>query len=198
MTTNAATDALKLIPSKLDRLLQRLIREAASGHGLPAVCLALSLVGTLSAAYPVTAVVVPAALLAPRRWLPLAAASALGSALGAALLVAAFHHLGWNQVYSHFPELATNESWLRTMAWVAGYGHLALFLIAASPLPQTPALLFFGMAQHDLPTIFVAMLAGKLIKYGIFAWFASRFPERFANSGWFGLSDAAERSRDAR
>lgn len=167
--------------SRIEGLLQRLIRHAAEGHSLLLVCMALSFGGTLSATYPATAVVVPAALLAPHRWRRIAIMSALGSALAAALLVIAFHNLGWEYVYERFPQLATNATWHRVMGWTADYGAAALFLIAASPLPQTPALIFFGIARHDILSVFVAMLAGKLIKYGVFAWLATRFPERFSN-----------------
>jgi membrane protein YqaA with SNARE-associated domain len=184
---------------RLEGLLQRLIRDAAEGHAFLLVCVALSLGGTVSAAYPVTAVVVPAALLVPARWRQIAAVAALGSALGATLLVIVFHHLGWAQLYERFPELATHATWRRVIEWVSDYGAIALFLIAVSPLPQTPALIFFGIARHDYPGIFVAMLAGKSLKYGLFAWMATRFPERF-NSGIAGLlrfrrqSDAIRRA----
>lgn len=67
------------------------------------------------------------------------------------------------------------------MLWAAQYGVLALFVVAISPLPQTPILIFFGVAHHDYVSIFAAMLAGKLVKYGLLAWVASRFPERFGN-----------------
>lgn len=67
------------------------------------------------------------------------------------------------------------------MAWASHYGTAALFLIAVSPLPQTPALIFFGIARHDVVAVFLAMLAGKLIKYALFAWAAAHFPERFGN-----------------
>jgi membrane protein YqaA with SNARE-associated domain len=166
---------------RLEGLLQRLIRDSAESHGFLFVCLALALAGTISAAYPVTAVVVPAALLVPRRWRQIASLSALGSALGATLLVIVFHHLGWAQLYERFPELATHPTWNRIMAWVSSYGTIGLFLIALSPLPQTPALIFFGIARQDYLGVFIAMLLGKLVKYAVFAWTATRFPERFSN-----------------
>lgn len=166
---------------KLDALLQRLIRHAAEGRGLLLTCGGLALFGTLTAAYPVTAVVVPATLLAPRRWWALAAATALGSAIGATLLVAVFHHLGWPFVYERFPDMAHHPNWLRVMDWAAAYGPLALFFVAATPLPQTPALIFFGVSQAHYPAIFAVMLTGKLLKYGAFAWVAGRFPERFSD-----------------
>lgn len=142
--------------------------------------------GTLTAAYPVTAVVVPAVLLVPKRRVSIAMTTALGSAIGATLLVVVFHHLGWAQAYQRFPELVTHKTWREVVAWVSNYGPGALFLIAVSPLPQTPALIFFAIARQDYFVVFVAMLCGKVIKYGLFAWAASRFPERF-NSGIAGF-----------
>jgi membrane protein YqaA with SNARE-associated domain len=171
---------------RLEGLLQRLIREAAGRHAFLLVCMSLSLCGTVSAAYPVTAVVVPAALLVPYRWRQITAATALGSALGATLLVIVFHHLGWSQLYERFPELATHAAWRQVIAWAADYGAIALFMIAVLPLPQTPALIFFGIARHDYLSIFIAMLAGKSLKYALFARMAARFPERFG-SGIGGL-----------
>lgn len=166
---------------KFEGLLQRLLRNAEEGHTLSLVAMGLALAGTVTAAYPVTAVIVPAALLAPRRWRRLTLLTALGSALGATLLVEFFHHLGWNQIYARFPELASRREWAEVMDWVVAYGALALFLISASPLPQTPALIVFAIGRHDYFAVFVAMFCGKLIKYGLFAWAASRFPERFSN-----------------
>ena len=162
-------------------LLHRMIRKAAEGHSLLVACLALSFAGTISAAFPVTAVIVAAALLAPRRWRALSALSSLGSAVGATLLVAFFHHLGWAPIQAHFPSLASDPSWARVIDWVARLGPFALFAIAASPLPQTPALIFFALVRHDYLGVFIAMVSGKLLKYGFFAWAAARFPERFGD-----------------
>jgi membrane protein YqaA with SNARE-associated domain len=166
---------------RLEGLLQRLIRESAESRLLLMVCMALALAGTISATYPVTAVVIPAALLVPTRWTQITGAAALGSALGATALVVLFHHLGWAQVYVRFPELATNASWSNAMAWVSDFGTPGLFAVAISPLPQTPALIFFGIVRHDYVSVFAAMLAGKFLKYGLLAWAASRFPERFSS-----------------
>lgn len=70
--------------------------------------MALASGGTITAAYPVTAVVVPATLLAPGRWRQITMVTALGSALGGTALVIALHHLGWAQIYDRFPERFVN------------------------------------------------------------------------------------------
>jgi membrane protein YqaA with SNARE-associated domain len=172
-------------------LLQTTPSKSMAGHSFSFlwVCLLLSLVGTFSAAYPVTAVVVPAALLAPTRWRQISVVAALGSALGATLLVIVCHHLGWSLVYQRFPEFAENAHWGQIMAWMSRYGLLTLFAIALSPLPQTPALAFAGIVRQDYADVFTVMLVGKLFKYGLYAWLVSRFPERFSNGigGFFHL-----------
>lgn len=166
---------------RLEGLLQRFIRYSAEGKWFLSVCMALAFSGTVGATYPITAVVVPAVLLVPRRWLQITLVTALGSALGATVLVISFHHLGWAQLYERFPELITHAAWGRIMAWVSSYGTVALFLVAVSPLPQTPALIFFGITRQDTFSVLIVMLVGKSLKYGLFAWLAARFPERFSN-----------------
>jgi membrane protein YqaA with SNARE-associated domain len=164
----------------MNRRLDRLLAKSAADARFFWICMVAALAGTMTAAYPVTAVVVPAVLLAPQRWRRIAAVTAVGSALGATLLVFALHNLGWNWVYERFPQLARDPTWIDVMDWAARYDALALFLIAASPLPQTPALIFFSIAGHDHLVVFVAMFCGKLLKYGLFAWLASRVSARDA------------------
>lgn len=159
-----------------DGLLQRLIRYAAKGNLLSLVCLGLAIVGTVSTIYPITAVVVPAVLIQPKlRW-RIVAVTAFGSAIGAMLLMVTFHHMGWAQLYDRFPELTTHPTWKRIMTWTSSYGALGLFLVAALPLPQTPALIFFAIVRHDYLSVFVTIFGGKALKYGLFAWGAERFP----------------------
>ncbi|MFO1320708.1 MAG: hypothetical protein U1F52_13920 [Burkholderiales bacterium] len=164
---------------RLEGWLARRLRRAAEGNGFLGVCAVLALGGTISGTYPVTAVVVPAALLAARRWRGIAMAAAFGSAVGATVLVVAFHFLGWKLLHGAFPEMAAHVRWREVVDWVAQYGAAGLFVLALSPLPQTPALVFFGIARHDYAVVFLAMFAGKLLKYGGFGWAASRFPEWF-------------------
>lgn len=166
---------------RLKGFLQRLLRRAAEGRSFLLTCAALAFTGTCTAGYPVTAIVVPATLLAPQRWKAIALAATLGSALAATALVIVIHHAGWSTLYAHYPQLAGHPDWLRVMSWAAQYGTLALFLVALSPLPQTPALIFFGIARPDYLGVLLAVFAGKLIKYSTFAWITRRAPALFQN-----------------
>ena len=129
------------------------------------VCAFFATLGTLTAAYPVTAVVVPAALIAPKRWSAITLVCALGSSLGAMGLVATIHLAGWETLSAHYPALVSHEDWIKITQWAADYGPLALFIVAATPLPQTPALIFFGMAQPDFLAIFLAIFLGKILNF---------------------------------
>ena len=91
-----------------------------------------------------------------------------------------FHHLGWNQLLSWYPDLAASNSWRDATRWVSAYGAWALLLIAVSPLPQTPALAFAAIARLPIAEVFLALLVGKVLKYSVYGWLVARFPERYA------------------
>jgi membrane protein YqaA with SNARE-associated domain len=63
---------------------------------------------------------------------------------------------------------------------VTRYGAWALLAIAASPLPQTPAVAFAAISRLPPLEVLLALLVGKLFKYGIYAWLIARFPGYFA------------------
>jgi hypothetical protein len=154
--------------------MHRLLRRVADTAWLTPFVSLLALLLTVSMTVPVTTMLLPTVLLAPRRWRAVVCAGAIGSALGATLLAIAFHHLGWAQMYAAFPALEQSARWVEIMNWTRLYGVFALFAVAALPLPQTPALVFCAIT--DLPTVevFAAILAGKLIKYGVLGVLTSR------------------------
>lgn len=166
---------------RLEQIAQRSLRRAAEArHGFLLSCGLLAFLGTITVAYPVSGVVIPAALIQPRRWIAITIACAIGSAIGATALVEMVHLLGHATILGWLPRLAESPDWQAVMQWVTDYGLIGLFLLAASPFPQTPALIFFGLAEHQTLTVLIAMLFGKLLKYGLLAWLSSHFPDRFS------------------
>lgn len=164
-----------LIESHLLRRLQRVAKHRC----MPALAGLFAFGLTVSMTVPVTSALIPAVLLAPQRWRSIALQSALGSACGATLLLLLFHHLGWTQLHAQFPVMLDSAGWQRAVSWTGDYGVLALFAIAALPLPQTPALLFCAIAQLPAAQVFAAVLCGKLIKYAVIASLAAAFPAKF-------------------
>lgn len=162
----------------LEIKLQEWLERANRGHHLVGLAAILSFFGTLTAAYPVTAIIVTAVLLSPRRWLILSVACATGSALSGAVVVGVSHLLGYNQIQSWFPEIISVETWNEASRWIGEFGIWAIFGVGASPLPQMPLLIFYGIVDDRIVEAFFALLGGKMLKYGLMAWVTQHFPER--------------------
>ena len=162
----------------LEARLQVWLERANRGHHLLGLAALLSFGGTLTAAYPATAVIVTAVLLAPRRWLLLSLGSATGSALAGAVVVGVAHMLGYNEIHTLFPNLISEQTWHEASRWIGDYGVWAIFGVGASPLPQMPLLIFFGIVDDRILEAFLALLGGKVLKYGLVAWVTQHFPER--------------------
>ena len=162
----------------LEAKLQVWMERANRGNHLLGLSALLSFGGTISAAYPVTAVIVTAVMMAPRRWLTLSAACSLGSALAGAVVMGVSHMLGYNEIHHLFPNLISAETWAEASHGIGDYGVWAIFGVGASPLPQMPLLIFFGIVDDRIFEAFVALFAGKLIKYTIVAWVTQHFPEK--------------------
>ena len=134
---------------------------------------------TLTFSFPFAAIVVPATLLAPKRWLSLGLVCGLGSGCGAAVLVEVFHHLGWQAIAQMYPEMVQMEALQVAKDWLGQYGLLALMVIAASPMPQTPVLLVYSLVNPFAPGVVLAVGAGKAMKYTALTYLTARYPGRF-------------------
>jgi len=177
------TSPTVLVPNtyySFERLSQRLLLQAEFGFRLNALCGMLALICSLCA-FPVIPIIVSACLISPRKWRSISLSIALGCALGATILVTLFHFFGWALIYRYFPEFLSHPVWQNMVNWVSNYGTFGLLAIASSPLPEMPALIVLGVSRPDTALIFLAVLTGKLIKYGMMAWLTSRFPGQVAD-----------------
>lgn len=165
---------------RLEAKLQVWLERANRGHHLLGVCALVSFGGTLTAAYPVTAVVLTAVLMAPRRWLWVSLACATGSGLSGGLIMLIAHLLGYHEVHALLPEITTGDTWAQASTWINQYGLWTIFAVGASPLPQMPLLIFYGVVDERIIEAALALWAGKVLKYGVVAWIAQHFPERLS------------------
>jgi membrane protein YqaA with SNARE-associated domain len=134
---------------------------------------------TMSMLMPFVPILIGAVLARRDRWIAIVLLSSIGSAAGGLVLYLTFHHLGWSQILESYPDLLQSQAWTDATRWVTTHGTWALFIIAASPVPQTPALIFAAVSSLPIPKVFLALLLGKLIKYGLVAWTAAKFPSWF-------------------
>jgi membrane protein YqaA with SNARE-associated domain len=126
-------------------------------------------------------VLIPAILLAPRRWLSIGVLCGIASGCAAAVLVEIFQYLGSAFVLARYPELLQLDGWQGASDWLQNYGLIAMLIIAASPMPQTPALFFCALAGVSTPGILIAVGIGKTAKYLFLSWVTARYPGRFVH-----------------
>lgn len=167
----------------LESGLLRTLLKRADSRAFPAVVGAVALAATLSMSVPFAPLLVAAALMVPRRWAATAVCASLGAALGASLLYMMFHHLGWARLFAAYPDVVRSSAWRDATGWLSAYGVPALLVIAATPLPLTPALMFAGISRLPIAEVVLALWIGKIIKYLLYAWLTSRFPERMMQRG---------------
>jgi membrane protein YqaA with SNARE-associated domain len=167
----------------LESGLMRTLLRRADSPAFPAVVGAVAVAATVSMSVPFSTLLVAAVLMARRRWIAIAVWASLGAALGAALLYLVFHHLGWARLFDAYPDVVRSTAWSDATRWLSTYGVLALLVIAATPLPLTPALMFAGISRLPIVEVVLVLWIGKLAKYLVYAWLASRFPERALRRG---------------
>ena len=158
----------------------RKILDASAGHRYYVLVVTLiAFVSTATFAFPFTLVLIPAVLLAPHRWLVLGLLTGMASGAGGAVLVEIFQFMGQELVVSRFPQLVESASWQLASTWLQDYGLFALAVIAGSPLPQTPAILFYSLANPSTLGVLIAVGIGKTVKFVFLAWLTARYPARF-------------------
>jgi membrane protein YqaA with SNARE-associated domain len=144
---------------------------------------------TVSMTIPFASILVGAVLLRHDRWKEI-------GATGGVILYFIFYYLGWSQILAAYPDLIQSKLWSAATQWVSAYGAWALLGIAVLPLPQTPALIFTAILPLPASQVFLALFVGKLLKYGVYGWFAANFPswvEHLAHEAPYGRTRLARR-----
>jgi membrane protein YqaA with SNARE-associated domain len=150
------------------RWWMRILEGAQRSRSYPIVVGLLAAISAGSGLYPFGPVLIAAIVIAPRRWLWVYLASCIGAVVGVLVLAGMVELYGISVVDSMFPGLEHRSDWLRYTHWISHYGWVALMAFAALPIPQMPVLLLSALSHINLILIAVAVLIGKLIKYGIY------------------------------
>lgn len=105
------------------------------------------------------------ALLDPRRWAWIALWFALGSTLGGTVLAALAHALGPPALEAVLGDLTHSDGYLRAVAFLREWGPLALFALAAVPLPMRSAVVAASVAGVPPAMVALVMLPGRLVAF---------------------------------
>jgi len=159
--------------------LRRVLDRSAGHRYYPLVVALIAFASAATFAFPFVIVLIPAVLIAPRRWLVLGLLCGMASGLGAVVLVELFQYFGRELVISRFPELLESVSWQLASDWLESYGLFALMIIAGSPMPQTPALFLYSFVNPSASGVLIAVAMGKMLKYVFLAWTTAHYPARF-------------------
>lgn len=173
--------AMKRAPMHIPDWVRRVLRASAGHRYYTTVVALIAFASTATFAFPFVIVLIPAVLIAPRRWLSIGLLAGVASGLGGGVLVEVFHFMGYELVLSRFPEIAASHKWQYAADWLEHYGLLALAVVAGSPMPQTPVVfLYSSLPDPSTAGAMIAIGAGKTVKYVVLAWLAQHYPRRFA------------------
>ena len=126
---------------------------------------------------PVEVFLVAGVLARPRVWLWGGLLVSAGSSLGAFSLSLLVQGSGRAFLEHTFPKLFETAGWGRTVAFLGDHGQWAISAIAASPLPQQPAVVMAALSGVSPFTVLGAVLGGRAVKYLLFAWLAAYMPD---------------------
>lgn len=135
------------------------------GPAWPALAAAIGFVSTLTFTVPMVPATAAMVTLAPRRWVGIALAGAVGSAAAGAVLIHYLGHWGGAYIAAQMPQLAASAHWQHLLDWTDRYGLFALAAYAISPLPQLPGLVAFALLGLSGAEGFFALWLGKGAKY---------------------------------
>jgi len=127
---------------------------------------------------PVEALMFPAVLTRRHRWLGTTLWITLGSAVGATSFAWFCREYGAPLLHQLFPDMLDSRAWQDAERTIQTHGGWGLALISLSFVPQHPAVAIAGLARLPLRTIFLSVLAGRVVKYIVLSWAVIRFPRR--------------------
>lgn len=130
-----------------------------------------------------------------QRRLTAAFANALGTTVGAALLIALIERNGVQAVTDTFPSIFASKTWERSKELIHAHGFAGTAAVCAMPIVLHPAVIFAVTAGMQRSTLLAAVLLGRMVKYTIMAQLAVGAPHLLR---FFGYKPKAEAKKKAR
>lgn len=125
---------------------------------------------------PTDGLLISSVLLKPKKWIYLSICVTIGSTIGALMLFYIVEKHGLPLILDFYPGINKGSIWNWSEIFFQKYGLLLVFFIAATPLLQHPTIILASLAHAPFFPMFVAVLAGRIIKYFIMAYLSSHSP----------------------
>lgn len=155
----------------------RKLRRYVDRPWYPFALAGLSLLDFFVVIIPTDGVAVVSAMARPKKWVLIALSLAVGSMLGGLLVAELVRVYGDSFVNWLSPGVMASATWQNSENWLEQHGLWALFLVALSPLPQQPSVLFAGLTDMPLYELAIALGLGRSIKFLTYGWIASHAPK---------------------
>lgn len=126
---------------------------------------------------PSDGLIISSSMLQPKKWLQLAVAFTLGSTLGGITLFYIVREFGLAMILNIYPTIDQGVAWTWTTQFFDSYGLLVIFLIAASPFVQQPAVILAALSHVSFAQTAILILAGRLIKFIALSYISSHSPK---------------------
>lgn len=105
-----------------------------------------------------------------------ALANALGTTIGAAMLVHLIDQHGVDAVLNAFPSIFGSKHWDRSKELIDAYGFVGTVVVSAMPIVLHPAVIFAMTAGMSRASLLTAVMVGRTIKYTLMAQLAVGAP----------------------
>lgn len=112
----------------------------------------------------------------PKRFMLVAVCNALGALAGFIVFVLLVEKRGVDWVRESYPSVFTSKHWNRTEEVMRSFGWGGCVGLSAMPFPLHPLVLLGLLAGMRKEAILSAVFLGRLVKYTVFGWVATRSP----------------------
>ena len=126
---------------------------------------------------PADGIMISSSMILPKRWLSFALHVAIGSSLGALLLIIFVKHFGAEQIAHFFPNVNQSDLWKWTLHFFDQYGIIVLFVVGLLPFSQQPVLILSALSDHSLLIMSASILMSRIIKFCFMAYTATHAPK---------------------
>lgn len=121
-------------------------------------------------------ILISSSMLTPKRWFVLALSVAVGSSFGAFVLAALVELQGLPLILDMYPGVNETQAWQWSLEFFEKFGLLLVFVVAATPFVQQPAIILASLADTPLVQLVAVIFFGRLIKFLIMAYIGSHAP----------------------